>query len=45
MRPEYEAIVDAGFVLQVDSPDLAMSFHCTFQDLGEAAFLTGRTGG
>lgn len=25
MRPEYEAIVDAGFTLQVDCPDLAMS--------------------
>lgn len=25
MRPEYEAIVDAGFILQVDCPDLAMT--------------------
>ena len=39
MRPEYEAIVKAGFVLQVDSPDLAMSFHSTFQDLGKEGFL------
>ncbi len=39
MRPEYEAIVAAGFVLQIDSPDLAMSHHSTFQDLGVADFL------
>jgi 5-methyltetrahydropteroyltriglutamate--homocysteine methyltransferase len=40
MRPEYEAIVAAGFVLQVDSPDLAMSHHSTFQDLGVPEFLS-----
>jgi 5-methyltetrahydropteroyltriglutamate--homocysteine methyltransferase len=39
MRFEYEAIVEAGFLLQVDSPDIAMSFHSTFQDLGQVAFL------
>jgi 5-methyltetrahydropteroyltriglutamate--homocysteine methyltransferase len=27
MRPEYEAIVDAGFLLQLDCPDLAMAGH------------------
>src|SRR2546430_92844 len=27
MRPEYEAIAAAGFVLQLDCPDLAMSRH------------------
>jgi 5-methyltetrahydropteroyltriglutamate--homocysteine methyltransferase len=27
MRPEYRAIVSAGFVLQVDSPDLLMGMH------------------
>jgi 5-methyltetrahydropteroyltriglutamate--homocysteine methyltransferase len=27
MRPEYEAIASAGFVLQLDCPDLAMSRH------------------
>jgi 5-methyltetrahydropteroyltriglutamate--homocysteine methyltransferase len=27
MRPEYEAITAAGFVLQLDCPDLAMSRH------------------
>jgi 5-methyltetrahydropteroyltriglutamate--homocysteine methyltransferase len=39
MRTEYLAIVAAGFVLQVDCPDLAMSRHTAFQDLEEAAFL------
>lgn len=39
MRPEYEAIVNAGFVLQVDCPDLAMSRHTGFQDLTEKEFL------
>lgn len=39
MREEYEAIVDAGFVLQIDCPDLAMSRHATFQDLSDAEFL------
>lgn len=39
MREEYEAIVGAGFVLQIDCPDLAMSRHATFQDLSEADFL------
>jgi 5-methyltetrahydropteroyltriglutamate--homocysteine methyltransferase len=39
MREEYEAIVDAGFVLQIDCPDLAMSRHTAFQDLSEEQFL------
>jgi 5-methyltetrahydropteroyltriglutamate--homocysteine methyltransferase len=39
MRVEYEAIVNAGFVLQLDCPDLAMSRHTSFQDLSEAEFL------
>ena len=39
MRPEYEAIVAAGFELQLDCPDLAMSRHTGFQDLSEAEFL------
>jgi 5-methyltetrahydropteroyltriglutamate--homocysteine methyltransferase len=39
MREEYEAIVAAGFVLQVDCPDLAMARHTGFQDLTEAQFL------
>ena len=32
MRPEYEAIVAAGFVLQVDSPDLGLGGHTLFKD-------------
>jgi 5-methyltetrahydropteroyltriglutamate--homocysteine methyltransferase len=39
MRVEYEAIVAAGFVLQIDCPDLAMSRHAAFQDLSEHEFL------
>lgn len=39
MREEYAAIVGAGFVLQLDCPDLAMSRHTGFQDLTEAEFL------
>jgi 5-methyltetrahydropteroyltriglutamate--homocysteine methyltransferase len=39
MRQEYRAIVDAGLLLQVDCPDLAMAAHIAFQDLDEAAFL------
>ena len=39
MQEEYEAIVDAGFVLQVDCPDLAMAFHTGFQGLSEGEFL------
>ena len=32
MREEYRAIVDAGFILQLDCPDLAMSRHNRFVD-------------
>jgi 5-methyltetrahydropteroyltriglutamate--homocysteine methyltransferase len=39
MRPEYEAIVAAGMVLQLDCPDLAMARHTGFQDLTEDEFL------
>jgi len=39
MQEEYEAIVNAGFVLQLDCPDLAMAHHTSFQELGEAEFL------
>jgi 5-methyltetrahydropteroyltriglutamate--homocysteine methyltransferase len=39
MRPEYEAIVEAGFDLQLDCPDLAMSRHTGYQDMSEAEFL------
>jgi 5-methyltetrahydropteroyltriglutamate--homocysteine methyltransferase len=39
MQEEYEGIVDAGFVLQLDCPDLAMAHHTSFQDLSEVDFL------
>ena len=39
MQEEYEAIVGAGFVLQLDCPDLAMAHHTSFQELSEAEFL------
>jgi 5-methyltetrahydropteroyltriglutamate--homocysteine methyltransferase len=39
MREEYEAIANAGIVVQLDSPDLAMARHTGFQDLTEAQFL------
>jgi len=38
MRTEYEAIVAAGFVLQVDCPDLAMSRHVHYKELSLADF-------
>jgi 5-methyltetrahydropteroyltriglutamate--homocysteine methyltransferase len=40
MQEEYETIAQAGIVLQLDSPDLAMSRHTGFQDLTEAEFLS-----
>ncbi len=39
MQQEYELIVEAGFDLQLDCPDLAMSRHTGYQDLSEDAFL------
>lgn len=39
MEEEYQAIARAGFVLQLDCPDLAMAHHTGFQDLSEADFL------
>jgi 5-methyltetrahydropteroyltriglutamate--homocysteine methyltransferase len=39
MREEYAAIAAAGFVLQIDCPDLAMSRHTAFQHLSEPEFL------
>jgi 5-methyltetrahydropteroyltriglutamate--homocysteine methyltransferase len=35
MRTEYEAIVEAGLLLQVDSPDLAMGRHIMHRDLSD----------
>ncbi|MFN9251520.1 MAG: cobalamin-independent methionine synthase II family protein [Brevundimonas sp.] len=39
MRSEYEAIVDAGFVLQIDSPDLGVGRHMMFNDLPESDYV------
>ena len=39
MRPEYEAIVAAGFDLQLDCPDLAMSRHTGYQDVSDDEFV------
>lgn len=39
MHEEYEAILAAGLVVQLDCPDLAMARHIGFQDLTEAEFL------
>jgi 5-methyltetrahydropteroyltriglutamate--homocysteine methyltransferase len=38
MKTEYEAIVAAGYILQVDCPDLAMSRHIQFKNLSLAEF-------
>src|SRR5215469_2501219 len=38
MKTEYQAIHDAGFLLQVDCPDLAMGRHIQFNDLSVPQF-------
>jgi 5-methyltetrahydropteroyltriglutamate--homocysteine methyltransferase len=39
MKEEYDAIHQAGFVLQIDCPDLAMSRHLAFPEVSNAEFL------
>ncbi len=39
MRTEYEAIVGAGLLLQIDAPDLAMGRHTMYRDRSVADFL------
>jgi 5-methyltetrahydropteroyltriglutamate--homocysteine methyltransferase len=39
LRHEYHAIVDAGIILQLDSPDLGLGRHMMYKDLDEAAYL------
>ena len=39
LRPEYQRIVEHGFVLQVDCPDLAMERHTSFADRTVDEFL------
>ncbi len=44
LREEYAAIVEAGFLLQLDCPDLALERHLSYQDrpLGEFLDFVGR---
>lgn len=39
LRVEYEAIHQAGFLLQIDAPDLALERHVSFQDRPLGDFL------
>jgi len=39
LRIEYEAIVQHGFLLQIDAPDLALERHITFKDKPVADFV------
>jgi 5-methyltetrahydropteroyltriglutamate--homocysteine methyltransferase len=39
MRVEYEGIAEAGFLLQIDSPDIGMGRHTIFRDKSDAEFL------
>jgi 5-methyltetrahydropteroyltriglutamate--homocysteine methyltransferase len=39
MRPEYEGIVAAGLVLQIDSPDLGLGRHTMYKDRSEAEYV------
>ena len=39
LRHEYHAIVDAGLILQLDSPDLGLGRHMMFKALDDAAYL------
>jgi 5-methyltetrahydropteroyltriglutamate--homocysteine methyltransferase len=39
MKTEYEAIVAAGFQVQIDSPDLAMGRHIMYRDRSDEEFV------
>ena len=39
MKEEYDSIHRAGFVVQIDCPDLAMSRHLAFPEVSNAEFL------
>jgi 5-methyltetrahydropteroyltriglutamate--homocysteine methyltransferase len=39
MKVEYEAIVEAGFFLQIDAPDLAMGRHIMYRDEPDEVFV------
>jgi 5-methyltetrahydropteroyltriglutamate--homocysteine methyltransferase len=38
MRQEYETVANAGFILQIDCPDLAMGRHIQYAELSVAEF-------
>jgi 5-methyltetrahydropteroyltriglutamate--homocysteine methyltransferase len=40
LRVEYEAIVSAGFLLQIDAPDLGMGRHTMYRDASLPEYLT-----
>ena len=40
MKIEYEGIANAGFIIQIDSPDLALGRHVTFKDKNEKEFIS-----
>jgi len=40
MRPEYEAIVAAGLILQLDSPDLGLGRHMMYKDRSDEEYLS-----
>jgi 5-methyltetrahydropteroyltriglutamate--homocysteine methyltransferase len=39
MRPEYEAVVEAGLILQLDSPDLGLGRHMMYKDRSDEDYL------
>lgn len=39
MRPEYEAIVASGLILQIDSPDLGLGRHTMYKSRSEEEYL------
>ena len=39
LRIEYQAAIDAGFILQIDAPDLALERHLTFAERPVADFV------
>ena len=39
MQDEYRSIIEAGFILQIDCPDLAMGRHLSFKHASDEEFL------
>ena len=39
MRVEYEGVVEAGFILQLDAPDLGLGRHMMYKDLDDSGFV------